>query len=125
MAAFRRAHEIGAHMIELDVQLTSDDAVVVLHDDTLDRTTTGLGPIGALTLARVRELDAGSWFDKKFTGEKLPTLAQALDSALSLTAERRGELALAAQEHMRGRYALAQSNARLLPFYERLSDKGG
>ena len=53
------------------------------------------------------------------------SLAQALDSALSLTAERRGELALAAQEHMRGRYALAQSNARLLPLYERLSDKGG
>jgi glycerophosphoryl diester phosphodiesterase len=78
MAAFRRAHEIGAHMIELDVQLTSDDAVVVLHDDTLDRTTTGLGPIGALTLARVRELDAGSWFGVAFRGERVPTLDEVL-----------------------------------------------
>lgn len=52
-------------------------------------------------------------------------LAQAIDSALSLTAERRGELAHAAQAHMRGRYALAPGNARLLALYERLSDTGG
>ena len=52
------------------------------------------------------------------------SLARAIDSALSLTAERRGELALAAQEHVRGRYGLAQSNARLLALYERLSDTG-
>ena len=78
MAAFRRALEIGAHMIELDVQLTRDDAVVVLHDDTLERTTTGLGPIGALTLARVRELDAGAWFGPAFRGERVPTLDEVL-----------------------------------------------
>jgi glycerophosphoryl diester phosphodiesterase len=78
MAAFRRALEVGAHMIELDVQLTRDDAVVVLHDDTLDRTTTGLGPIGALTLARVRELDAGAWFGAAFRGERVPTLDEVL-----------------------------------------------
>ncbi len=53
------------------------------------------------------------------------SLAKAIDSALSLTAERRGELAHAAQEHMRSRYALAPANARLLALYERLSDKGG
>jgi glycosyltransferase involved in cell wall biosynthesis len=53
------------------------------------------------------------------------SLAQALDSALSLTAERRGELAHVAQAYMRDRYALAPSNARLLALYERLSDKGG
>ena len=78
MAAFRRALEVGAHMIELDVQLTRDDAVVVLHDDTLERTTTGLGPIGALTLARVRELDAGSWFGPAFRDERVPTLDEVL-----------------------------------------------
>jgi glycerophosphoryl diester phosphodiesterase len=78
MAAFRRAFEIGAHMIELDVQLTRDDAVVVLHDDALERTTTGLGPIGALTLARVRELDAGAWFGPAFRGERVPTLDEVL-----------------------------------------------
>ena len=78
MAAFRRALEVGAHMIELDVQLTRDDAVVVLHDDTLERTTTGLGPIGALTLARVRELDAGRWFGPAFRDERVPTLDEVL-----------------------------------------------
>jgi glycerophosphoryl diester phosphodiesterase len=78
MAAFRRALEVGAHMIELDVQLTRDDAVVVLHDDTLERTTTGLGPIGALTLARVRDLDAGAWFSPAFRGERVPTLDEVL-----------------------------------------------
>jgi glycerophosphoryl diester phosphodiesterase len=78
MAAFRRARELGAHMIELDVQLTRDDAVVVLHDDTLERTTTGLGPVGALTLARVRGLDAGAWFGPAFRGEHVPTLDEVL-----------------------------------------------
>jgi glycerophosphoryl diester phosphodiesterase len=78
MAAFRRALEIGAHMIELDVQLTRDDAVVVLHDDTLERTTTGLGPVGALSLARVRDLDAGAWFGAAFRGERVPTLDEVL-----------------------------------------------
>ena len=78
MAAFRRALEVGAHMIELDVQLTRDDAVIVLHDDTLERTTTGLGPVGALTLPRVRDLDAGAWFDAAFRGERVPTLGEVL-----------------------------------------------
>jgi glycerophosphoryl diester phosphodiesterase len=78
MAAFRRAHEMGAHMIELDVQLTQDDAVVVLHDDTLERTTTGLGPVGALSLAALRALDAGAWFAPAFRGERVPTLAEVL-----------------------------------------------
>jgi len=78
MAAFRRALEVGAHMIELDVQLTRDDAVVVLHDDTLERTTTGLGPVGALTLSRLRDLDAGAWFGPAFRGERVPTLDEVL-----------------------------------------------
>ena len=78
MAAFRRAHEMGAHMIELDVQLTLDDAVVVLHDDTLERTTTGLGPVGAQSLAALRALDAGAWFAPAFRGERVPTLAEVL-----------------------------------------------
>jgi len=78
MAAFRRAHELGAHMIELDVQLTRDDAVVVLHDDTLERTTTGLGPVGALSLTALRALDAGVWFAAAFRGERVPTLDEVL-----------------------------------------------
>jgi len=78
MAAFRRAYELGAHMIELDVQLTRDDEVVVFHDDTLERTTSGRGSVGELALATLRGLDAGAWFGPAFRGERIPTLAEVL-----------------------------------------------
>lgn len=78
LAAFRRAEALGAHMIELDVQLTRDDEVIVLHDDTLDRTSDGRGPVAARTLAELRRLDAGSWFGAAFRGEPIPTLAEVL-----------------------------------------------
>ena len=78
LVSFRRAVELGAPMIELDAQLTADGAVVVLHDDTLERTTDGLGPLAARTLAEVRRLDAGRWFDPAFAGEPVPTLAEVL-----------------------------------------------
>ena len=78
LAAFRRAAELGAHMIELDVQLTRDGEVVVVHDWTLDRTTDGSGPVGAATLADIRRLDAGAWFNPRFAGERVPTLAEVL-----------------------------------------------
>ncbi|HJQ84595.1 MAG TPA: glycerophosphodiester phosphodiesterase family protein, partial [Candidatus Binatia bacterium] len=63
LTAFRRAESLGAHMIELDVQLTADGEVVVLHDWTLDRTTDGRGAVRDAAFADVRALDAGSWFD--------------------------------------------------------------
>jgi len=78
LAAFRRAAELGAHMIELDVQLTRDHEVVVMHDWTLDRTTDGTGVVGAVTFADVRSLDAGAWFDARFRGERVPSLAEVL-----------------------------------------------
>src|SRR5579885_3405713 len=65
-------------MIELDVQLSRDRAVIVLHDDTLDRTTDGTGPAAARTLAELAALDAGAWFGPAFAGERIPTLAQVL-----------------------------------------------
>jgi glycerophosphoryl diester phosphodiesterase len=74
LVAFRRAVELGAHMIELDVQCTRDGAVVVLHDDTLDRTTDGVGPLRARTLAELAALDAGRWFDPAYSGERIPTV---------------------------------------------------
>jgi len=80
LAAFRRAEALGAHMIELDVQLTRDREVVVLHDDTLERTTDGRGILGRWTLAEVRRLDAGSWFAPEFAGESVPTLAEVLEA---------------------------------------------
>ena len=78
LAAFRRAETLGAHMIELDVQLTRDGEVVVMHDDTLDRTTDGRGRLARHTLAELRALDAGSWFDRRFAGEGVPTLGEVL-----------------------------------------------
>jgi glycerophosphoryl diester phosphodiesterase len=80
LAAFKGAADAGAHMIELDVTLTRDRHLVVIHDDTVDRTTNGSGAVRALTLEQLRRLDCGSWFDPAFKTEKLPTLAQVLEA---------------------------------------------
>lgn len=78
VAAFRRAVELGADGVELDVQLTRDGALVVLHDETVDRTTNGRGLLRDLGFEEVRRLDAGSWFKSSFAGERVPTLTEAL-----------------------------------------------
>jgi len=78
--AIRRAIDVGADMVEVDVTMTADGHVILLHDETLDRTTDGKGPPTAMTLAEVRALDAGSWFAPDFAGEKIPTLVDALES---------------------------------------------
>jgi glycerophosphoryl diester phosphodiesterase len=78
LAAFRRAVAIGAPMIELDVQLTRDEEVVVIHDWTVDRTTDGRGRVHDATLAEIRRLDAGAWFDASTRGERVPTLGEVL-----------------------------------------------
>ena len=69
MAAFELALAVGADGIELDVHMTRDGEIVVIHDDTLDRTTNGKGPVSDQTMAELRELDAGSWFSPEFAGE--------------------------------------------------------
>ncbi len=73
-AAFVRAIELGADMVELDCQMTRDGAVVVLHDETLDRTTNGRGRVIDRTLKEIQALDAGSWFSPRFAGQEVPTL---------------------------------------------------
>ncbi len=80
LAAFNAAADAGAHMIELDVSLSKDRQMVVIHDDTVDRTTNGSGRVRALTMDKLSRLDAGSWFDSRFSGERPPTLAQVLDT---------------------------------------------
>ena len=60
--------------IELDVRRTRDGQLVVIHDDTADRTTTGKGKVAALSLRELQALDAGAWFDPAFAGERVPTL---------------------------------------------------
>ena len=74
LAAFRLALENGADGIELDVMLSADQKLVIIHDDTLDRTSNGHGKVGETPLAALRELDAGSWFSPKFQGEPIPLL---------------------------------------------------
>jgi glycerophosphoryl diester phosphodiesterase len=69
LAAFRAACDAGADLCELDVQLSRDGAVVVIHDDTVDRTTNGSGAVAELTLAELKALDAGR-------GERIPTLEE-------------------------------------------------
>src|SRR5690606_38697099 len=64
----------GADAIELDAKLSADGEVVVIHDQTVNRTTTGSGRVGEMTLKELRALDAGSFFDITFQGEKIPTL---------------------------------------------------
>jgi glycerophosphoryl diester phosphodiesterase len=78
MAAFRRALELGADGIELDVHLTSDGYLAVIHDEMLDRTSNGKGLVRDRTLAELKELDFGSWFSKDFSGESIPELNEVL-----------------------------------------------
>lgn len=77
LAAIRRAVEVGATAVEVDVRTSRDGALFLLHDATLNRTTNGNGPANALTLAQLQQLDAGSWFDPKYRGEQIPSLIQA------------------------------------------------
>jgi glycerophosphoryl diester phosphodiesterase len=79
LAAFSAALDIGVKMIELDVMLTRDRKMVVIHDATLERTTDGHGQVNSYTLQELKELDAGSWFHPRFAGERLPALDQVLD----------------------------------------------
>ncbi len=79
IASLMAALASGAMMVELDVQVTGDNALVVFHDERLERTTNGTGDIRETTLAELRTLDAGSWFDPAFSSEHIPLLAEALD----------------------------------------------
>lgn len=79
MASFRKAVEVGADGLEFDVQLSKDGIVVVIHDEKLDRTTSGSGLVKDYTLDELHNLDAGSWFGGDYTGELIPTLDELLD----------------------------------------------
>lgn len=78
IASFKAAVDAGAQMIELDVWLTKDNKMVVIHDAAVDRTTNGSGKIVNLSLSEIKKLDAGSWKSPEFKGEKIPTFEEAL-----------------------------------------------
>ena len=85
MYAFRRALAVGADMLELDVGVTKDGQVIVMHDTTLDRTTNGHGTIASQTLAQVRRLDAAYWF----AAARTPTTTAAPRAPTACAASRR------------------------------------
>lgn len=80
LAAFELALEQGADAIELDVTLTADGHVVVIHDATVDRTTGAHGKVREMKLADLRTLDAGSFMSSRFSGEKIPLLAEVFEA---------------------------------------------
>ena len=76
LPAFELALQQAADAIELDVKLTADGHVVIIHDQTLLRTTGQPGKVREYALAEIQKLDAGSYFDIAFKGERIPTLAE-------------------------------------------------
>jgi glycerophosphoryl diester phosphodiesterase len=77
-ASFDLAREMGVGAVETDVHLSKDGEVVLIHDHTVDRTTDGRGFVKDMTLRELKQLDAGSWFDSRFAGQQIPTLAELL-----------------------------------------------
>lgn len=79
LPAFRHAIQLGAQMIEFDIQLTKDSVLVIMHDGTVDRTTNGKGEVSELTFAELRALDAGVRNGTAFAGTRIPTFEEVLD----------------------------------------------
>ncbi|MGH2601810.1 MAG: glycerophosphodiester phosphodiesterase [Dehalococcoidia bacterium] len=93
LAAFAEGIRRGADMLELDIHLSREGEVVVIHDHTVDRTTNGQGHVHDMTVADLKRLDAGAWFAPRFAGERIPTLREAIefvDRRLPLTIEVKG-----------------------------------
>ncbi|MGB0843757.1 MAG: glycerophosphodiester phosphodiesterase family protein, partial [Alphaproteobacteria bacterium] len=78
LAGIARAAEEGATWVEFDVQLSGDEIPLVIHDDTLERTTNGTGRMIDQKADALTKLDAGSWFDAQYTGQKIPTFLEVL-----------------------------------------------
>jgi glycerophosphoryl diester phosphodiesterase len=79
LAAIRLALDHGAPAVECDVQRSGDGHLVIIHDQTVDRTTDGQGPVVSYPLADLRRLDAGRWFAPAFAGERIPVLDEVLE----------------------------------------------
>jgi glycerophosphoryl diester phosphodiesterase len=79
LAAVRLGLDHGAECVEVDIQQTADNQLIVIHDATIDRTTYGTGAVNELTWNIISQTDAGSWFDEEFAGERVPLLSQVLE----------------------------------------------
>ncbi len=80
LAALRKAVECGADYCEIDVQETADGVVILMHDDTVNRTTNLTGNVWDMTYMELQTADAGSWFSPEYTGEPIPTLEQVIQT---------------------------------------------
>jgi len=80
LPAFSMALQKGADGVELDAKLTADGQVIVIHDSTVNRTTNGTGRVSTLTLEQIRKLDAGKWFNEKFSGTQIPLLEEVFET---------------------------------------------
>lgn len=81
LSSFKLALEQGCDAFELDVHLSKDGQLVVIHDTTVNRTTDGTGSIHDMTVEELKKLDAGRWFHERFAGERLPLLEEVFDLA--------------------------------------------
>jgi glycerophosphoryl diester phosphodiesterase len=84
LVGFRKAAQLGARWVEFDVALTREGEPVLLHDETVDRTTSGKGKLAAMTLGALQTLDAGAWYSEATAGERVPTLTEAIALLQSL-----------------------------------------
>lgn len=84
LESLREAKRQGARWVEVDAKLTSDNHVILLHDDLLDRTTSGKGAAAEAALTEIRALDAGAWFAPAFAGAKVPTLEETVRELIAL-----------------------------------------
>lgn len=84
LAALQKAYELHIPWIEFDVMLTEDNVPIIIHDETLERTTDGHGEVAKTAYKDIAALDAGSWFDRAFSGEHIPTFAEFLKQAAEL-----------------------------------------
>lgn len=83
VASIQAAAAASADLTEFDGRVSSDGKLVVMHDATVDRTTNGTGPVSSLTLAQIKLFDAGSWFSPAFTGERVPTMVEAINACIA------------------------------------------
>lgn len=111
IAAFESAIEKGAQQIEFDVEMTKDGRLVIVHDATVDRTTNGGGKVTRLSFDEIRGFDAGSWFDKTFEGEQVPTLRETLEVIPKN---------IYCNVHLKGNDKVAQTSAELIAEMGRL-----
>jgi len=113
LAAIRNALSLSVDMIELDLHVSADGAIVVIHDATLERTTNGRGVVRGTSLADLQRLDAGAWFNARFAGERIPTLREVLD-AIRASGNDRVRLNLETKYDTRGPAPPAEFEAHLL-----------